>query len=53
MVDRAALIVIDVQMGLIEGFEDDWSKVLPVISGLLQRAREASAPVVLVQHCGR
>jgi nicotinamidase-related amidase len=27
-------VVIDVQQGLIQGFEDDWRQVLPVISGL-------------------
>ena len=51
--DTAALVVIDVQAGLIDGFEEDWEDVLPVISELLRRARRASAPVVLVQHCGR
>jgi nicotinamidase-related amidase len=51
--DRPALIVVDVQRGLIEGFEEDWADALPVISDLLTRAREASIPVVLVQHCGR
>ena len=48
----AALVVIDVQNGLIDGFEDDWSDVLPVIGGLVTRARVARVPVVLVQHCG-
>jgi nicotinamidase-related amidase len=52
MPDRAALVIIDVQKGLIEGFEDDWETVLPVIADQIDRARSASAPVVLVQHCG-
>jgi nicotinamidase-related amidase len=52
MPDQAALVVIDVQRGLIEGFEDDWEHVLPVIADQIERARSASAPVVLVQHCG-
>lgn len=50
--DRAALVVVDVQQGLIEGFEDDWRDVLTVISDLASRARDAQTPVVLIQHCG-
>jgi nicotinamidase-related amidase len=46
------LVIIDVQQGLIDGFEDDWRDVLPVISDLGFRARAAGALVVLVQHCG-
>jgi nicotinamidase-related amidase len=38
--------------GLIEGFEDDWEHVLPVIADQIERARSARAPVVLVHHCG-
>lgn len=52
MSDTPALILIDVQKGLIEGFEEDWSDVLPVINGLGSRARDRGVPVVLVQHCG-
>lgn len=52
MTDKAALVIIDVQEGLIEGFEDDWRDVLKVIRDLGSRARSAGAPVVLVQHCG-
>ncbi len=48
----AALLVVDLQIGLIDGFEDDWQDVLPVIGGLLSRAREAGSPVALIQHCG-
>jgi nicotinamidase-related amidase len=50
--DTPALIVIDVQQGLTEGFEKDWSDVLPVINSLISRARNAEVPVVLIQHCG-
>jgi nicotinamidase-related amidase len=50
--DMTALVVIDVQQGLIQGFEDDWREVLGVIEELTSRARRAGAPVVLVQHCG-
>lgn len=52
MGDRSALVIIDVQRGLIEGFEDDWREVLQVIGDLGARARKARVPVVLVQHCG-
>lgn len=52
MPDAAALVVIDVQRGMIDGFEDDWREVLPVVSELAGRARAANVPVVLVQHCG-
>lgn len=48
----SALVVIDVQQGLIQGFEDDWRGVLPVIKGLSFQARSTGVPVVLVQHCG-
>lgn len=44
--------MIDVQHGLIDGFEDDWDEALPVIGRLARQARDAEAPVVLVQHCG-
>jgi nicotinamidase-related amidase len=52
MTNSPALIIIDVQQGLIEGFEDDWREALRVIRDLGSRARDAGAPVVLVQHCG-
>jgi nicotinamidase-related amidase len=52
VLDTPALVVIDVQNGLIEGFEEDWSDVLHVINGLVSRARHDGVPVVLVQHCG-
>jgi nicotinamidase-related amidase len=52
MDDRSALVIIDVQQGLIEGFEDDWREVLQVIGGLVSRARGTGVPVALVQHCG-
>jgi nicotinamidase-related amidase len=52
MSDRSALIIIDVQQGLIEGFDDDWREVLPVISRLVARARDTGVPVILIQHCG-
>jgi len=52
MSDRAALLVIDVQRGLVDGFEDDWADVLPVIAEQIAQAREAGAPIVFVQHCG-
>lgn len=50
--DRPALVVIDVQRGLIDGFEQDWSAVLPVVRRLIGRARDTDVPVVFVQHSG-
>lgn len=52
MPDRAALLVIDVQRGLVDGFEEDWEDVLPVIAAQIEQARGAAAPIVFVQHCG-
>jgi len=52
MPERAALVVIDVQLGLIDGFEEDWAEVLPVIAQQVERARRAGAPIVFVQHNG-
>jgi nicotinamidase-related amidase len=52
MPQRAALLVIDVQRGLVNGFEDDWEDVLPVIAEQIARAREVAAPIVFIQHCG-
>ena len=34
MSDRAALVMIDVQQGLIDGVEDDWRDVLGVVNEL-------------------
>ena len=52
MADRAALLVIDVQRGLVNGFEEDWEGVLAVIAAQIEHARSAGAPIVFVQHCG-
>ena len=52
MTSVPALVIIDVQQGLIDGFEDDWREALRVIGDLGSRARDAGTPVVLVQHCG-
>lgn len=52
MSDKPALVIIDVQHGLIDGFENDWRDTLPVIRDLMSRARAAGTPVVVVQHCG-
>lgn len=48
-----ALVVVDVQRGLIDGFEADWESALPAIGTVIGRAHERRAPVVFVQHCGR
>jgi nicotinamidase-related amidase len=47
-----ALLVIDAQVGLIEGFEHCWTGVLETIQDLTARARRAGVLVVFVQHCG-
>jgi nicotinamidase-related amidase len=51
--DTPALIVVDVERGLIDGFEDDWSEVLPVVSELAQRARDAGLPLRWSSIAGR
>ncbi len=50
--DKPALIMIDVQQGLIDGCEEDWHEVLPALGVLGASARAAGAPVVVIQHCG-
>jgi nicotinamidase-related amidase len=52
MKKTTALVLIDVQRGLIEGFEDDWAGVLERIAQLVDRARQSQTPVVYVQHDG-
>jgi nicotinamidase-related amidase len=44
------LLIIDVQQGLIDFDRASWVGVLDNIARLLSKAREASAPVVFVQH---
>jgi nicotinamidase-related amidase len=50
---HTALLLIDVQRGLIEGFEADWAGVLDTIRAVLIRARAAEVSIVFVQHDGR
>ncbi len=52
MKTKTALMLIDVQCGLIEGFEHDWAGVLQRIIELVEHARRAQIPVVYVQHDG-
>ncbi len=52
MSDKPALMIIDVQHGLIDGFENDWRDTLPIIRDLGSRARAARTPVAVIQHCG-
>lgn len=47
-----ALQIVDVQRGLVAGFERDWEGVLENIATLLGRARAAGVPVLHVQHDG-
>jgi nicotinamidase-related amidase len=49
---RTALVLIDVQRALVDGFEADWDGVLDNIVALLGRARAARISVVHVQHDG-
>jgi nicotinamidase-related amidase len=51
---RTALLVIDVQVGLIDGAHPAYQKseVLANIQSLLQRARASSTPVIYLQHEG-
>jgi nicotinamidase-related amidase len=52
MKTKTALMLIDVQRGLVEGFEEDWAGVLEKIVELVESARRAQIPVVYVQHDG-
>jgi len=47
-----AVLTIDIQQGLITGFEADWAGVLECIAHLLRRARQAGIPILHVQHEG-
>ena len=51
---RTALLVIDVQVGLIDGTHPAYHKgeVLANIQTLLQKARAAMTPVIYIQHAG-
>jgi len=50
---RTALIVIDVQVGIIDGLRAyRGAEVLNIIAALLSRARESATPVIYVQHDG-
>lgn len=50
---KTALLVIDVQVGIIEGPGMAGTKeVLTTIAGLLQKARDENIPIVYVQHDG-
>jgi nicotinamidase-related amidase len=53
-VSKTALIVIDVQQGMFSHSENpyDGDGMLSRISSLVERAREASMPVIFVQHDG-
>lgn len=53
MAGNTALVVIDVQQGLIEGFESDWQTVLPAIGKAVAQAHDRRIPVVFVQHSGQ
>ena len=52
----AALLVIDVQLGMFESPlispVHNADKLLPVVRGMIARARKADVPIVYIQHCG-
>jgi nicotinamidase-related amidase len=47
-----AVLTIDIQQGLVTGFEADWVGVLERIAALLSRARQAGVPILHLQHEG-
>jgi len=51
---RSALLIIDMQIGAFAGPEPLWEgeRVLATINGLVERAREAGAPVFAARHTG-
>lgn len=46
---HTALIIIDMQVGLLDGAHDE-ERIINTVADLLQRARQANMPVVHVQH---
>lgn len=53
MFTKTALLVIDVQVGIIEGFHAYRGReVLEQINGLLAKARASNTPIIYVQHDG-
>lgn len=53
MSTEAALLIIDVQAGIIEGFHAYRGReVLEQINGLLARARASNTPIIYIQHEG-
>ena len=51
---RSALLIIDMQVGAFTGPEPLWEgeRVLATINGLIERARDAGAPVFAARHTG-
>ncbi|OLF54704.1 cysteine hydrolase family protein [Pseudomonas chlororaphis] len=54
LAQRPALLIIDMQVGLFHGPEQPFEaqRVLDNINQLIQRARQAGAPVIAVRHTG-
>jgi len=53
MIKDSALLVVDVQVGIIEGFHAyRGSEVLEQINKLLAKARATSTPIIYIQHDG-
>nr|WP_314482904.1 cysteine hydrolase family protein [uncultured Pseudomonas sp.] len=49
-----ALVVLDVQVGLVHGQEKPWrcETLLETVNGLMDKARSAGAPIFLARHVG-
>jgi len=49
-----ALLVLDIQVGLVHGAEKPWrcDALLDTLNSLMQKARDAGVPVFLAQHVG-
>jgi nicotinamidase-related amidase len=53
MIQRSALLIIDVQVGIIEGFQAYRGReVLDQINKLLDKARASNMPIIYIQHDG-
>lgn len=53
MIQRSALLIIDVQAGIIEGFHAYRGReVLEQINNLLAKARASNMPIIYIQHDG-
>jgi nicotinamidase-related amidase len=49
-----ALLILDIQVGLVHGPEKPWrcEEMLETVSTLMDKARDAGAPIFLARHIG-